>query len=304
VRTLLLLAVAAVLLAPSVVGAQEAPASKEDSTALSGVTVEARTGLDLQKNYPSVVEKFVQSQEADGPHGNLTRWTTGLCPAVEGLSPQLDAFIYHHLLAVADEVGVPKPKPRGCVHTNVLVLFTTQPQKVMDDVREHHPLLLGYHYPSDTKGLAAFQPPMRSWYVTDTRTWAQTQIDDPDHPAPTAPTGRIKNGMTSEFMFALVVVDPSVLEGQPIGRIADDIAEHVLSNPGARRGCAALPSILDSLDMACPASDTVEQLTDYDRALLKGLYHSEAETQVNFQRGEVLRRILRDTRPPGSGARN
>jgi hypothetical protein len=278
-----------------------APAAKDDSTAVAGVTVETRKGGDARKAFPSVVEKFVQSHQADGPHGNLTRWTTGLCPAVEGLSTEFDAFVYHRLLAVADDVGVPKPKPGDCRHSNVLVLFTTEPQKVIDDVRAHHPLLLGYHYPSDTKQLATFQPPMRSWYVTDTRTWAQTQIDDPDYPAPTAPTGRIKNGMTSEFMFALVVVDPSVLDGQRIGRVADDIAEHVLSNPGARRGCASLPSILDALDMACPASDTVEALTDYDKALLKGLYHSEAETQVNFQRGEVLRRILHDTHPPARG---
>lgn len=271
-----------------------APAAKAASTSVAGVTVEGRKAIDIKKRFPSVVEKFVQSHEVDGPHGGLTRWMRPICPAVEGLTPEFNAFVYRRLLEVTAVVGAPRSRPGACPTPNVMVVFTTAADQVMADVRANHELLLGYHYPSDTKKLATFEPPLKSWRVTA----SNGQIDDPESIPVGSSTGRIRSGIVSEFVYVLVLVDPSLLEGQPIGRVADNIAEHALSSPGSRKGCAALPSILDALDMTCPASDTVEGLTDYDIALLKGLYRSEADTQGNFQRGAVLRQILRDTKPP------
>ena len=296
-RPVLIAAMAAALLGPSVSQAQQtpSPATKTDDTAVSGVTVTAPRDLELKKKtFPSVVETFVESHEVDGPHGALTRWMTGLCPAVEGLSPDFNAFVYHRLLEVADEVGVPKPRPGDCKHSNVLVVFTTAADRFMIDIREHHPLLLGYHFPSDTKKLAAFEPPLKAWRITATN----GLIDNPEIPAHGGPASHNDSGLNSEFVFALVVVDPSTLADQPIGRIADDIAEQVVSNPGARHGCASLPSILDSLDPACPASSALETLSDYDKALLKGLYHSNPETRVQYQRSTMRQQILQETRPP------
>ncbi len=188
----------------------------------------------------------------------------------------------------------------------MLVLFTTEPQKVMDDVRDHEPALLGPYLDTERAGAAIFKPPIKAWYATGSR---DVGIDPRlDMATPQCPyrrclpfgsgTGRLRNDLLSEFFHVLVVVDSSAIDGQPIGKIADNVAERVLTNPGAGRGCSSLPSVLDALDQACSSSDSVEALTDYDLAFLKGLYQTETDARIEVQRADIFRQIMRQTRPP------
>src|SRR6185437_12324831 len=73
---------------------------------------------------------------------------------------------------------------------------------------------------------------------------------------------------------AIILVDAGKLEGQPISRIADWIVGFTLDihrnpKPGS---CASLPTIADVFEPACPASNTIEEITAYDRAFLIALY--------------------------------
>jgi hypothetical protein len=276
--------------------AQPAPAAgpKDDSTTVSGVTVEAQRELDLKKAFQAKVDKFVQSEIADGPHGNLIRWMKPVCIGVEGLSSEANAFVYQRLLAVAKQAGVPTGSP-DCDGADVFVEFTAKPVKYLDDLAKSDPKKLGFVWSSDAKTVAAhiFRPPMSVLFWQQISPMAAYNLLDPN-------ATRIRNDFATEFIAAKVVVDPSALKGQRLGKIADHIAARVFASPFRPNGCAPLPTVLDALDPACPDNGAVNELTAYDKALLKGLYHSDPNLAVEFERQDLRTQLMQDTAPPNA----
>jgi hypothetical protein len=213
----------------------------------------------------------------------------------EGLPPDFNAFVTSRIKEIAARVGAPGPDE--CEDVDVLVVFTSEPDRLMDDVRKHHEGLLGYHYVGETKSLAAFEAPMKSWHVTTTSIPGSdfTMIDQAYAPGPPAGTAsRISPPLKSEFAFALVVVDSNLLEGQAIGPVADRIAMLILSSPAPRHGCSPLPSILDFLDAKCPSRGSMEALTTYDEAYLKALYAYRGSEIRYFERSSIAKKIVVD----------
>ena len=265
------------------------PASPADgasgSTTVAPVVVQGRSP-QAQKAFDEAVKGFLHDMGRPGPIGQISRWAEPVCPIVAGLTPAMDRFVDDRIREVATRVGAPGPADCG-KGGNVMVIFTTQPGQLMTDIREHHEGMLGYHFVGETRSLAAFQPPMKSWYVTATRTPAAgtMMIDAAYAPGPPGGSGsRIPLEYRSEFAFATIVADANRLEGQQIGAVADRIAMLVLSRPAPREGCSALPSILDFLDPACPSGVSREGLTAYDEAYLQALY---------AYRGSELRSVQR-----------
>jgi hypothetical protein len=280
------------------------PAAPADaSTAVSGVTVEAPT-VKAEQRFQAQVGQFVhgQARPGIGPVKQITQWSDPVCPSTQGLTQAMDDFVSRRITEVARRVGAPG---RGaCREANVLVLFTTRPQQLMDDVRDHHARLLGYHFNGETRALATFEPPIKSWYVTSTSINRGVAKNDADWTLADEayrrfPPGfcldmtqcRILPRIKSRFHLALVVIDAGRTEGKEIGAVADEIAMTVLSRPGPRQGCSPLPSVMDVLDPACPDSDSVEGLTAYDEAFLKALYAPHDTEQLAVERAELERAV-------------
>ena len=256
-----------------------APASTDasDSTVVSGIVVQGQARMTT-KAFLNAVEKFVHIQGRPSPMiGQISRWRYPVCPMTAGMAPSYNAFVSARIKDVAQRVSVPAGACRG---VNILVVFSAKPDLVMADVRDHHAFFLGYHRRSEAASLARFEPPIKTWYVTVTRGLFDEYlaIDAPDIEQPheyAVPGGfatRIRNPLTNEFGFALVVVDSKQLVGRAIGPVADEIAMMTLSNPAPREGCSPLPSVMDALDPTCVSNPPIEGLTVYDEAYLKGLY--------------------------------
>lgn len=280
-------------------GAARPPAAGSDSTAVSGVTVEARSAASV-KAFAKKVEQFVHDHGRLGMNGQVSRWRKALCPTTEGLSPAFDDFVTARIKAVAGDVGLPE---QACAHgIDVLVVFTTRPDALMADIRDHHPQMLGFHEPGERKSLAKFEPPMKSWYVTLTRQGTAAKVDwdngglFPDllpHGG-----GHFPPVFFSDFGFALVVVDSTKVEGEEIGTVADRIALLALSKPAEHDGCSALPSVLDALDSACPDGQATEGLTTYDKAYLKAFYGYQGDEDKAVERAAVRKSLMQAVGPP------
>ena len=305
---------AAAWLVASAAFAQPAPtrpsdassAQKAESTTVGEVVVRA-PAPSIPRSFARSVEKFVHDVGRPGPVGQISRWATPVCPVTVGLTPAFDSFVNRRIKEIAARVGAPsRDACRG--GANVMVAFTPQPDELMADVRKHHEGLLGFHYIVETRSLAAFEPPMKSWYVTATRIAdSDFAMIDQAYASHEPPQGgsHIPPPLKSEFAFVLVVVDANLLEGQAIGPVADRIAMLVLSKPALREGCSPLPSILDFLDPKCPPGRSADGLTIYDEAYLKALYaHKGSETR-SFERGSIAKRMIAGTNPlagPGQDA--
>ncbi len=296
---------AAALLAFGATHSHAASADKANTT-VGEVVVEGQRAPKLGSFSP-LVTKFVGAHAKTSPIGTLARWQVPVCPGTIGLAPAYGAFVSKRIVEDAARMGAPR-KPACGRHANVMVIFTTVPQQLMDDVREHHDWLLGYHFVNQEKALATFHGPVEAWHVSGSL-WAAsgtTSLDDPyangknsatHGAAPWMRVGdesRLKYDRSDGFVFTLVVVDANQIEDQPIGTVADQIALWILSDPRSpRSGCSTLPSLLDKLDPACAESASLETFSPYDEGFLKGLYRSNGEEHVALERGEIDRYVAK-----------
>jgi hypothetical protein len=281
-----------------------APTPADTSTSVSGIVVEGRTKEALQA-FSDAVDKFVHAEGQPGRVHQLSRWTRPICPQIFGLRQDYDVYVAQRITKLAQKVGA--TSPGTCHGTNVLVIFTSQPDALMADVRDHHEILLGPHYRDETEKLAAFQPPMKSWFVTLTAVpLNQTKNKDgaevrqfdsaygeeqPECTRVHECTLEYMKSMKSEFAFALVVVEADRIVGKPIGPVADEIAMTVLSKEAQRDGCGALPTVMDLLDPACPAAKSNKGLTAYDEAYLKALYAPHDTEILAYDRARIERAV-------------
>jgi hypothetical protein len=289
---------AALLLCPPPASlAQPAPA-KPGSTTVGEVVVQGRTPITTPKAFAKAIDTFVREEGRPGPHGQVSRWRQPICPLTAGLTHGFDEFVNKRILEIAARVGAPGPSDCSKTGVNLLVVFTTKPDELMADVARHHEAMLGYHFVGETKSLAAFEPPMKSWYVTVTESNGAKMVDsaygrfEPDWGASHFPPP-----MQSEFAFGFIVVDANLLEGRAIGQVADRVAMLALSKPTPHDGCSPLPTILDAMDPKCPTGGSTEALTSYDESFLKALYAYKGSELRGFEREAIRKKMLKEAGP-------
>jgi hypothetical protein len=240
----------------------------------------------------------------------MTRWRQPVCPTTLGLSAEMNAFVSQRVKDVAAEVGAPS----GACQSDVVIVFTSQPQALLDGIRRQAPVLLGFHYPAQAKRLASVMHPIQAWYVTATASGAAhgglgsvgtgllqgalsaadsggasgAVLDDGCCGAPGGCAGNhFSVCLSSEFVAAVVVVNRDRVAGMSIGPVADYVSMLVLSKVDLDQGCSQPESITNLLAAACPQDARPTALTDTDLAYLKALYAIDMARLMWVQRGSV-----------------
>jgi hypothetical protein len=278
--------------APGASPASPTPPPVSDLT-VSDLTVTAPKRLE-GPGVRSKIEDFVRAYGAASPLGSLARWKEKVCPAVQGLSPEENAAVAARITALALEVGAPVAEAAPCRRT-VEVFFADRPQEVLDTIRAKAPVLLGYHYAAQTRGLATFSGTIRAWYTTATRgqdglPW----LDDTRHRQPGGdPNGnRLGGAPASEFASVVIIVDAGKVQAYDIEAVADYIAMLALSQVSTLAACQPLPTILGLFAADCPAPRP-DRLTSTDVAYLRALYTTNPRLRPDSQQLELVARMRR-----------
>ena len=276
---------------------------------------------------PKVIEKqsrsFVQTYAAaaNPEIDQISRWHEAVCVKVVGLTPDHAAMIKARIESVAQAVGLPATRP-DC-HTNTEIVFTNQPQAVMDSIARRHEYLLGYEHRRETNRLKAVTHPIQAWYVTGTRggagdiagilfanladeagnpvreipDWLQLNagvIDDPDNKPPVGcgANPHFTACLTSELRTVFMVADSKALMDKDLGLVADDMVMLALSQPKSLDGCTVLPSVIDVFGKSpCPGRDPPDGLTPADAAYLTALYSSDLEAKKSGEQSDIAGRM-------------
>jgi hypothetical protein len=293
---------------------------------LQEVTVTGTRALD-HRALSRAVSGFVQSHSAPSTRINqIGRWHQYVCPLVTGLQPAGRDFITRDIVDVARGVGAPTgPVGKTCPIT-VEIVFTPDPQALLDRVAKVYRPLLGLYPASQMRKVTTFSRPIQAWYETGTRSMDQMQMPIPGMGAgssaqnfgagpgaevPLVTGGQIDSEVTamgmqpsgtagsylghrirSEFVHVLIIADSRQLERYPLHSIADYIALLSLTRMAQLDHCAPLPSITDLLAGAC-ATPVPDALTAADRAYLKGLYSADLEQNLNIEQVEVRDQMMR-----------
>jgi hypothetical protein len=243
--------------------------------------------------------------------GKMARWETGICPIAVGLRKEATQFITHRLKDVAAKIDAPVDQSPSC-KPNIQIVFTTQPQALLDSIKKKQEAFLGY---ADTtvqrQRLAAFKGPVQALYLTQTvdlrgkaqidsgKTSGNLEIDMPcdicmppyfTMRIPGASAGAVTgsralgDGLRSTFHNVIIVAEPGKLVEHEMGALADYIALLALSQVQLLEQCQNLPSIVNLLPPGC---ERQAGLTAADMGYLRGLYHMNAEQQLAGQQGFV-----------------
>jgi hypothetical protein len=295
---------------PAIAVAQSKDNLPAESAGLPEVTVSAGRVRD-HRALEHAVHSFVESRSTPGTRTNqIGRWYQKVCPLVTGLQSGSNRVVAREVLDVARGVGAPVPPDGKTCVINIEVIFTTEPQALLDDFAKVNRTELGYFPKSQWGQMTTFSRPIQAWYETGTRqTNCQpargTDIPQPCDPSVTQldadvgdvnlqPSGfadRLKKGLRSEFGHVLIIVDSRSVARYSLSSIADYAAMLSLSRMTQLGNCASLPSITDLLasDCATPAPDT---LTATDRAYLKALYATDLEAPLSLERGDLGLRMV------------
>lgn len=220
----------------------------------------------------------------------VPRFHGPVCVSVTGVEANVARLIEARIAAVADYVGLPKAK-EGC-QANAVVLISADPPKTFEAVIEKRFGLIGQPQNRDVPlgtiraDLAAGKP-LVAWSQSSERNYdGATAADSSGDPAlagagsfgdglnvtRTTMTGRLRSTIFVAKDVAVVSFDAKQLADVHPIQLADIAALHLLGNPRRNIDYDSLgTSSLLTLFRNGPKKSPVE-MTDFDRAYLKGIY--------------------------------
>jgi len=212
------------------------------------------------------------------------------------MEPAVNAYVTARVRAVASLVRAPLNDKQNC-KANIAIYFTTEPQKLLDDVAAHFDLLLGFHYPHQTKKLATFSRPIQVWYVTGSHGYKGADAIDSiwGQPAQASVPSRLTTGgLSSVVMFSLIIIDTKAVVGQEVDAISDYIAMIALTQVQSLDACGALPTIIDLLSADCGSRPRPDRITAGDVAYLRALYSLDMEQPLEIQKMDLQIKMQRE----------
>ena len=286
-----------------------------DGQPLQEVTVIGKTDLPTLKHE---IHQFVQSHaKPSALIGQIGRWREKVCPVVTGLQDAAAAAVSRQIENVARTVGAPTATSGKKCSVNIEVVFTGEPQALLDHIAatKYRPLL-GYYRKSELKQVTTFNHPVQAWYMTGTRSigagppivlsggGGQTEgiintelkVDSAQSDgtmglgASGSPDSYFTKGLRSEFMHVLIIVDSKGVAKYSLRSISDYIALLALTRIGSQDTCSGLSSILTLFDTGC--GQPPAEITSADSAYLKALYRADLNMNLAFEQGDIHEQML------------
>jgi hypothetical protein len=199
--------------------------------------------------------------------GKTARWETPICPAMQGIKPEEAEAMLARLKKNAADAGVRVNGKKDC-DANIEIIFTEDPQGVMDQVKESQPDLLGYTDSSEERDrLATVKRPIQAWYRTATQDLRGHTFVDGSH---TTDTGRGLTAVlpctyTSQNKRLTVVNGMAVFQG--VGTCTREVTYAIKANTpgfalqdGLRSQFDHISIVVDTQKVAKMKADAV---TDY-----------------------------------------
>ncbi len=253
----------------------------------------------------------------------IARWERRICPLAVGENSHFNAFITQRVKYIALAAGAPVNTEASCT-PNIEIVFTTTPQALMDNVRQHQAEFLGYvDGNAQREKLATVTRPIQAWYsIESTDLKGRRRVDssgrldtgvatstgitmsnstgnnmpDPNGsefqnqglqgiPAYAVTGDRIDDGLHAGFNHILIVIDSTKLAGQKIVPLADYISMLALTQFNSLDACQQLPSIVNKLAADCDHAQ--DGLTQFDLAYLQGLYNMRVGRRLVFQENDI-----------------
>lgn len=280
-----LVGLAAALSGPT--AAQNQNTAQSGSTPSAEIEVRGERRLDDQQLADSL---GALARPSDASKNNIVpRFFGAICPRVIGIERKTASSIEARISAVADYLELPRPTQK--CKPNAIILILEQPSEMFEKVIKKRPSLLGGSEVRDIRldliraDLRAGAP-LVAWNQILTEAYdGATTRDGTPFPAtgglvfgqgvvvtPTTIASRLRSSIYEAKDVAVVVFDKKQLANVSALQLADLASLYLFGLPprqGGLEGVAA-PSLLNLFREG--AENAPVEMTDFDRAYLKGIY--------------------------------
>jgi hypothetical protein len=282
--------------------AQEVSSPSHLAAPTENVTVD-----ESKRAQDQILHDFIKSFTAPSPaSGKVARWHGGICPGVVGLPASWNKSVMARVREIA-ALASARLAVESC-RPNIDIVFTRNPQALLDDVRAKKSFLLGFHDAVQEKQLATVSHAVQSWYLTQTvDSQGDTFIDDKLHPqgdlylnnpqgiAFQFPNAHVEywNGnhlgdeRRSELLHVLVVVDLAKVDGVRLSAVADEVAMLSLAQTATFEVCQPIASIANLTAPGCDARLKTDKISTSDLAYLHALYSIDPHDLLVQQQSKI-----------------
>jgi len=230
-----------------------------------------------------------------------------VCVTVRGLAPEDAAVIAERICANAEALGVGADRSPTCVPTVRVAFMAPEagpPENWLTAESPQLAHLAGYQ----RERVLGEAGPVRAWnrivlrdfegrplHHSDPRAWlygGQPILPNFEPFSASDPT------VTTEITGAAVLIEREAAHGFTLGQLADYATMRALLGTGAVEAGAPVRTILTLFDDPAPP----EELTDYDRALVRELYDASRNAKPRRVYNDIARAAAAAERP-GSGGK-
>jgi hypothetical protein len=281
--------------------AAQAPVDLHQANPTESVTVTAPSQVP-----DTVLHDFIANYTASSqPSGKVARWRIGACPITTGLPAAANHLVTDRVRDVGRLVGAPVGD--AACKPNIDIVFTLNPQVLLDEVRKKERLYLGIHAAGQADGVATVTHPVQAWYTTQTVDQTGNAYLDRDQslsagyvvgsaggpvtmsdvPAVHVTGSRIHDELSSELFHVIVVIDLSKVNGRTLGSLSDYVAMLSLARTKAFDVCQPVASITNLFAVSCGEGRAADKISDNDLAYLHGIYSIDPRTSFRQQKDEI-----------------
>lgn len=248
------------------------------------VTVTARRP-DQEKAVRHMTSVVTPVADVDRP---LARFQTPICPQVDGLSVSLNRAFADRIRADAGIAKLPVDG-QGC-EANLTVLIVPDGKAVVRELERTHSSVFGDLDPVVIRHLIAQPGPAHLWTVTEIRSRDGDRINGGTLYTRTASI--IQSIERIDVAGTVLLLDQQATVGKTVNQLADYAAMRTLAQTRPVGSAAATSTILTLFDADGAAPP--RQLTEFDTAYLKALYHGSALDRPLTKVGIMSRAINKD----------
>lgn len=294
---------------PQDAAAAQAEAVPEQPVRLEDIEV---TGRSLK----STVDKFVATVAAPNSNRSLARWRDQICISATDFGPEEAQHLVDRISGIAGELGLRTGSPR--CSPNVLIVAAHDPDSFARDMVQRHERAMRFGGLGMDRGRAAFtefqtsNSPVRWWQVSmpvnaetgeratripgECKGSCGAAAASGDSIYAFAPTtrvfapSRLSTQIVDDIFRVIIIVDTNQIAGVQPHQLADYIAMVAFAQIDPTADTSRYASILNVF--ADP--DSVDGMTDWDKAYLNGLYAAN-RTRLNLgaSRTEIASSIMR-----------
>jgi hypothetical protein len=256
---------------------------------LPQVNVEAQRLL-LEQRAHTFVERLTRGDRFYGE--SVAMWRVPLCFLVAGLVRSDGELVLGRLSTDADSAGMRLAAER--CRPNFFVLFASDPDSMLTDLKARHPGMLGAAGPAEIKHFLhpTKSAAVRIWHNADvTNRYGIPLYEFGGSPHQFGVTACEVNCVVNfdifesrlyldrliAFASAIVVVDKTLARNATLQQLADYIALVGFADIDPDEDVGDAPTILHLF--TAPADRAPSGLTAWDQAFLTGLYHTEQSSR-------------------------